>query len=1024
MDSHIARERIADVVRPDSITTSQGDFLATHVPIRKLHILDQFIYAPSEGISRDEEEIYSQYVLNPENRHQFAVIYGQSGTGKSHLIRWLATRYSFDKPENEVVLFISRSDNTLKGTIRQLLATPEVKDIARKDIFDRLVKATVVEDENRLKGRIYHDLINEVEWDQGDHGIPISTVKRKRLTAFLYNEVIQQHMMEQGGPVERIYSKVAEKTGVDRDTIAQFDPEDFSVSADLLEDIQRAGADPKVEKLARVLMSEDGNEEAVELASYLNQFVNTVIQRSAGIEAGDFRDIFLDIRRELGKIGKALTLFIEDITSFTGVDDALLDALVVEHTGMHAGENLCRICSFVGTTNVFVQDHFKDNHKDRVTSWIYIPDNIFEAQELYEFVGRYLNVMSLPAGEISDWAENGARAEYYPVHKVTDGATWDFCSIKGGVSLCLYPFTKNAIRYLYQHAMSEGHRTPRYLIRDLIEPTVREILHEKSAFPSNRYRVVNGNTALANITRNATSDNQEQERLMRFLSIWGDGTINQYSEDGEKFISGIRYSILAELGFPSIQFNGEKRNSDSVKESGLESSSKPEFDVPSEKVTRVDNAKAALSEWRNSTRIDISATSGTSGVIRKALEDLNKYLLTAINWQAEGFSSDFMDKLDKSALNFLSLQGQTKGSKGLLELPSNWESMQVLESMIRWREYGNQSWKYPDAMLDAYILSNWTYMLHDQIVRAVKDSCKGKEYIEPAIAAEILRMILCGEFREKSLKNLTAEKLFGLIPGGSISKYHSKEWNSLVSFLSQKGEDDANRKTVQQYFNLSQGGGSVIVLDELRLMAAFRNVKSNKLVIPRDVIPQEDPIKLRREVFAYYTHITDRLDAVSRAELNNVRENMDTIIEAFRDDSDEVDEFEIDEDDIIEFASQVKSFYDEANKAMISLAVPSVDSVKKNAKAISKAINDISEVLQEENPLTILMTFSSDPASRLVPLLELLEQVRKDMEKVDKQIAFRLAKLDDYEELAQDKYRQERSDLALCASLIRTGVPE
>lgn len=109
--------------------------------------------------------------------------------------------------------------------------------------------------------------------------------------------------------------------------------------------------------MARELMADDsGMVDATKIANYLNQFVNDVIQRCAGIEPGDFRDIFQDIRKELYRIGKNLTLFIEDVTSFTGVDDALLDALIVEHTGMNAGENLCRISSIVGTTSNYLQN--------------------------------------------------------------------------------------------------------------------------------------------------------------------------------------------------------------------------------------------------------------------------------------------------------------------------------------------------------------------------------------------------------------------------------------------------------------------------------------------------------------------------------------------------------------------------------------------------------------------------------------------------------------------------------------------
>lgn len=56
--------------------------------------------------------------------------------------------------------------------------------------------------------------------------------------------------------------------------------------------------------------------------------------------AGDFKQIFLDIRKELFRLDKKLTLFIEDVTSFTGVDTALLDALIEEHTGKEMRESL------------------------------------------------------------------------------------------------------------------------------------------------------------------------------------------------------------------------------------------------------------------------------------------------------------------------------------------------------------------------------------------------------------------------------------------------------------------------------------------------------------------------------------------------------------------------------------------------------------------------------------------------------------------------------------------------------------
>lgn len=108
-------------------------------------------------------------------------------------------------------------------------------------------------------------------------------------------------------------------------------------------------------------------EDAKKFSDYLNQFVEIVIQRCAGIEPGDFEQVFMDIRKELYRIGKNLTLFIEDVTSFTGVDNALLNALMEEHND----RDICRISSVVGGTNAYINDCFRQNHRDRVTA-IYI----------------------------------------------------------------------------------------------------------------------------------------------------------------------------------------------------------------------------------------------------------------------------------------------------------------------------------------------------------------------------------------------------------------------------------------------------------------------------------------------------------------------------------------------------------------------------------------------------------------------------------------------------------------------------
>ena len=1036
MDRIIASERIASVIKPDSITVLQGDFLATHVALDKLYLLDKFEPNSSEKSFSErknypEEEIYKQYICNPENRHQFIAVYGKSGTGKSHLIRWFEARFEQEKPENEVILFIRRSDNTLKGTIRQLLEKPEVQEIANREVYERLVRASASVDEEKLKDMIYHNFIIEIAHDDSSHSVELTNVKRKRLEALLNNEVMHSRLMESNGPIDRMYSKVAETTKlVDRDTVAEFRAEDFYISADFYEEMLSAGADRKSEQMARELMAdESGPEEAAKLAAYLNQIVHDVIQRCAGIEPGDFRQIFQDIRKELYRLGKNLTLFIEDVTSFTGVDDALLDALIVEHTGMNEGEHLCRISSIVGTTNDYLQNNFRDNHKDRITKCIYIPTDAMSEASLFEFVGRYLNVMSLPESVVSDWAKNQARPEDYPVHEVKEGAAWEFVEIADGKKLCLYPFTKNSIRYLYNEKLSEGFRTPRYIIRDLIEPIVTDILNNPMDFPSGKY-TAGADPTIANLIRSQVEDVKQRERLRAFLCIWGNGQPDQYTEDGVTYISGIRKDILEELNLPIIsltEVSAPQQEAATVVESKKSTVILPEKKEPEVSTSvsaqiqeKVGAATDALMQWSSGKKIDVSANVGTSGVLRAALEDMNAFLFSAIDWQAEGISMDHVNKVKKSSVKIVALENQTKGT-GLYYMPADIESVIVIGAFVRWRQCGKSSWNYePDADRDAYFVTSWAHKIHRTFVELVRAETKEKvPYIDAAMMTEIYRMILCGEIQAQTLRSVSIQTLMESsckkVPGNTS---HSREWLDLASLTARDGE--VMHATVQKYFNIIQGdsGGSIVVLNEPAFNEKLSRLKNKKLQIPEEKLNLEDPVKLRRDVYAKAKDIMDRVDKVAQKELEKAYLILQDIYECYGCD-------EIEEDDINDFVETTGQFYAEANNSRINIQAitQQIDAVKKTAKQIAKAIRLVEDAREATDALTILLAFSGDPISRLIPFQELLKRVKSTAQTVQTKVAERMAALGETDSAISttDRYYAENMVISKWKEFLERG---
>ena len=446
MNKEVMLTRLKDVLNVDSINSSQADFLSTHVPFREITVTNDLSGTPiSERIS--EEDIFNKYFEDSSkyNQHQLIVVDGSSGSGKSHFIRWIEAKLSANEIKNDVVLMIRRSDNTLKGTIKQFLNIEEVKSIRNKDIYERLVKANQNVSEQKFKFEIYHKFLVEIADD--DESV-LSNSDRKNFRELLSSSEFEERMLMPGGPIDRIYSKIVDNNELGEDVLALFNIDDFILDYDFNMKLKN-NASKRAVKMANKLLPEDDGSFPDEdcnpkkIVEYMNSKVEPVIKACAGLEPGDFQQIFKEIRQELYSQGKNLILLIEDITSCTGINRDLLDALIVEHTGSNEIDKMCRLISVIGTTTEYFRE-FRSNYLDRITTMITIEDGAIgnTQSDLIQFVAKYLNVMSLSKEVITKWYQDGAIETEYPVHVDSEVENWDFYKYFDK-KISLYPFTKN-----------------------------------------------------------------------------------------------------------------------------------------------------------------------------------------------------------------------------------------------------------------------------------------------------------------------------------------------------------------------------------------------------------------------------------------------------------------------------------------------------------------------------------------------------------------------------------------------------
>lgn len=1016
MDSAIAKRRISQVLRVDSIDSTDSDFLATHVPFRKIVVAtksgDRF-----EETYKSEEDIYRDIFNNnlTRNEHQFIIVEGSSGAGKSHFIRWLYAMLSAKEEKDDVVLLIRRSDNTLKGTIRQLLEIKEVKEISNKEAYQRLVRANQAITESKFKSTIYHQFIVEIENDTSE---VLGNIKRKKLIALLNNSTFQDRLMSAGGPIDRIYSKITSTSGVDLDLIAQFSKADLTLDIDFIYQLDEA--DRKAQDFATSLM-EGGDDEFIEkITSYMNSFVEPVIQTSAGIEPGDFQQIFKEIRQEIKRKGKNLILLVEDITSFTGVNQALLNALVTGHTGSNAVDNLCKLISVVGTTTQYY-NQFRDNYRDRITKQITINDGVIgeNKSDLVQFVAKYLNAISLDSETLDTWVKNGAYSEDMPVHKDMDHDHWDKFKLTSGKQISLFPFTQNAIMNLYE-SMS-NHKTPRYILRDIVEPAVNEVLHDISSFPkfclgwhSSLPEPVENR--IGNIVQ-STQIAQElkadyRKRLVAFMSFWTNKTLDVTSNG---YIAGIKTTIFFELDFG--EFVSKLTSIATVRQvpdhvpvpnrSSISQTTNDEVvEVTVKPIQPVQPVKSIVKEQPkidpknqkdyDSFRANVISWHRDGGNLIRFVpirDQISNFVYDAINWQQEGIPLDSRNRFKNSiGGRLVGFERQDQAlDRCIVVFEDTDETYQLLLCFGKWLYLGNKSWNFPDSASAIYFATSWLQRNKDRFVNVIKNVDKGYSvpaYIKAAMIEKVYKLIINGRIGETKLNQLGDEVFLSTDTpkNGSyeFSTGHSQAWYELHQFIYNESKTPDSYTASVRYFNLIQGvsiNTDNYVLNYPLYQAALKEVRRSGYVLDEtDINDTEKAVKDKREIFELAQKVLSKVHRVVEEETALAHKNAVDILSYFEN----IDiEDELEASDIRDIINEIQSFYQRCFAVGININIiddVQIKKIKDSASAIAKAMLILQKDYSGEDDISVLYAFSSNPIGVVLPFLEMLRNANKDID--------------------------------------------
>lgn len=898
-------ERIGEVINKEAIAVDIADFMATHTPLGQIRRVQA-----GDGQELSETTLLEDLIRGAQNdRHIFTVIQGIPGTGKSHLIRWLYERYQRERGELETVLLIERAQNSLLGTLRQIIAKLDIVSDSLQQQIDKLRGAADSLSARALKDNLLDQLrIATYEYEESSKG-----QIRRNIEHFLLDPNIRTFLKRDGGPLDRIASFLTK--GRQREESSdrpEFQADDFQIESALLRSLQTHGY-AEARTLAEALDLRPNLRD--DLAAYLNRLLDYAIGHTVALSADDLRQTFNELRRELRRQGKGLALFIEDITAFTGIDQGLIDVLATQHTG-EANREFCRMTSVIGITDDYYQSRFPDNLRQRITDLLTLDYSVGDKKAAgllhsptaaAHLSARYLNAMRSTQAEIKLWFEDGAQEERIPNH-CTDCPHRETCHAAFGavniappdsppVEVGLYPFNQQALWNMYQRLDETLFaRTPRSLLYqvlyDVLQAHGPKVL--AGSFPPAPKEFAPGIPernlpALAEPVQQRSLRSQagsDESRVQSLILFWGDRTITIRREGGVQTVGNLTPQVFQAFDIKPIE--GLESGSSSIPEP-----TRTSVEVPETKNDRTELPPNPRPEPEpvTGTKYDADIERWRTGGKLEQYEDLRRFLITfiehAIDWGLHGVPAGMVDERIKPGR--FEIEGQSGRASGdrLVFQRSN-ELAYVLQALADLQTYGTNI--RPD-ILGAHMvtLNSWLRANEQRIINFVlqpsADQPSPMKLVELLLLDCLLIDMLSGNLRSTSTTPVDLLKTIIKHAAVEISnrpsteqdwslliqragETHSREWVNLLRNIRSSRARSCRSQLLKQ-LNQPQGTSSSIhFLDAATALDILSRLNKRDWILREIPSIDERATAIWKDASTVYTQIAERLDDVLSAEIS------------------------------------------------------------------------------------------------------------------------------------------------------------
>ncbi len=851
-------ERAEQVMRTDADAAQAPVFMAVHTE-------EPLSFERPAG-QRSAQEFLEDFITRSGDVR--AVVIGDSGYGKSHLVRWVELNIPRDRTDLRVVS-VPRSGTSLRWIVGRLIEV--LPPALRAEYQDKLVAAPDSASEfTELELGLLTGLA--LSLDRSEHSNEVDAALANGLRDFFLDPSMREHHSGEKGIVADLVRHITTASGrEDRETRRRFEEADLHLDAAMTR--MRDLAAPTVHLLRSLQGNAQLRERAVEL---VNAHLDAAVAQTLGLGSGDLTDLLNGIRRHLREKGQTLVLLVEDFVRTEGIDRALLDALI------ESSDELCQMRLLIAVTTGYYRSELLATQKTRLDFIINLDQRspLDEGDRLAPFAARYLNALRVGDRTLHEWYAETRTGETRPPlpnacteceHREPCHATFGSRSLQGAGEVGLYPFTSHALSNMAQRwrdrSPNSAAMDPRSLLRDILRPIVSDLRSQslrRGDFPDSQLVENHGGRELEVGVQRQVRDRTgpQADRYLALLELWS-------SRPGDA-------TQLPDELYAAFTLDPLMLGEDPPTEPQPHSEVEPEVEHKAEVPQAVQRRLGAIQTWANN-----GPMTGVTDNLRRLVMNA---VMAAIDWDREeleravfaGSRGTASDAFARTSIDFARQDTREVPRAVKLRLPldggadSQLRAAQALQGLVNFEHHGH--WNFPGGLNQLLAVSEqvptWAEHVVDQLGR-VHDP--DREWDPVASAVEVLAVGGALASKPAQLDASPAQRLAAILdeewPDPREVEVRSDLWRDLYGRIhARRGE---LRELVLAHASAMKGGQAGSMLDARRVVGPLRAVSRDWQLRsgPPERLAEADLPDRYRRLFDLHTRVSERLGSAAEDEV-------------------------------------------------------------------------------------------------------------------------------------------------------------